>query len=81
MCVEIRDPRVAHCQPIACDLTELSDDMKRMLKVQWKEFLHWLDERAGDCGEQRGDFRIRQKLESAIYASTIASRCLAIERD
>jgi len=54
--------------------------MKRMLKVQWKEFLHWLDEKGGDFGDESADFRLRQQLEPAIYASTIACRRLAIER-
>ena len=80
MCVEIRDPRLAHCQPIVCELPELSVDMKRMLKVQWKEFVHWLAEKGGDFGDESADFRLRQQLEPAIYASTIACRRLAIER-
>ena len=28
----------------AIDLCELSTDQKRMLRVQWKEFLHWIED-------------------------------------
>ncbi len=73
MCVEIRDPRFAHFEPIACALPELSVDMKRMLKVQWKEFLHWLDKKGEDANEGRSELLLRQRLEPAIQASRLAS--------
>jgi hypothetical protein len=30
---------------ISCSLGELSRDMKRVLRVQWKEFIYFLDEK------------------------------------
>ncbi|HEY9868140.1 MAG TPA: hypothetical protein V6D08_02945 [Candidatus Obscuribacterales bacterium] len=30
---------------ISCTVGELSRDMKRMLRVQWKEFIYFLDEK------------------------------------
>ncbi|MBI4532985.1 MAG: hypothetical protein HY711_03480 [Candidatus Melainabacteria bacterium] len=33
---------------VTCSLPDLSFDLKRMLRIQWKEFLHYLEEGAGD---------------------------------
>ena len=44
---------------VNCELPELPRDFKRVLRVQFKEFLHYLDDAVCEpCGDSRGAQKI-----------------------
>jgi hypothetical protein len=50
----------AHSTSVTCQIEELPRDVKRVLRVQWKEFLHWLE-------DYQDEPRAGQSLPTQIY--------------
>lgn len=53
-------------KPVALDLVELPRDLRRMLRVQWKEFIHYLEDYEIErCSETPNFERSTDRFRSA----------------
>jgi hypothetical protein len=42
-------------QQVNCNLSELDRDVRRMLRVQWKEFVHFMEDSQGPIADHSED--------------------------